>query len=98
MLPPRTGLPIGTAVCVVLCDTFALIVLRYDINGDCVDDGGKEHSAIGKRLEALKRVLTVAYARKQTMCSYRKSSTKLCLELRTGMTSSLQSSAIALRD
>ena len=44
----NTGLPIGNAVFVFLCETSALSMLRYDINGDCVDDGGREHSAIGK--------------------------------------------------
>ena len=94
----------GCQICLLLPNTSALSVHRYDIDGDCVDDGGKEHSAIGKRLGALNVRSSLlyfclpSYECKQTMCSYRKSSTKRCLELRIGMTSNLQSSAIAPRD
>jgi hypothetical protein len=37
----------GCQICLLLPNTSALSVHRYDIDGDCVDDGGKEHSAIG---------------------------------------------------
>ncbi len=69
---------------------------RYDIDNDCVDDGGKEHSAIGMRLMVC-FVSPINRAHVQTTCSCQETSTKRCHTSLIGTTLPLQSSVTGLK-